>query len=381
MCFRDRHGRRFSVTAVPAKNLAENSPEGGATSKSVSTSGSTSSASSSSQGTSSTRTSSPARPPVKNRRVVRFSARALLLSTVLVYTAYAKYNEDWFLLGPRRGFWFWWRVGPVVAAYVYHAAFKMEPDDDWSALHAWGSDVTIGVISDLRGFYVKCGQFSSARPDVMPPVYIEKLRKLQDELPPSFASKADIEDMLGQYYANSCSPDGSFGDSRKHPFASFDPRSLGAASIGQTHRARLSPEAVEVLLAAEGAPLEGSDKGKKISADVVFKIQYPTAELLFYVDIQCVRTVFRLLAPELMQLLDELKKQFLFEFDYRAELNNCQRMAENMRSAKNQYFVEGLCEVGSFLTLTICGGFVSWGFCVMCYSAKNGQIQNLHNSG
>ena len=72
---------------------------------------------------------------------------------------------------------------------------------------------------------MKVGQLLSARPDLLPAVWIDELTKLQDAAPP-----IPFEVVRGVLEED-------FGSSIAELFESFDERPLAAASIGQVHRA------------------------------------------------------------------------------------------------------------------------------------------------
>jgi ubiquinone biosynthesis protein len=75
--------------------------------------------------------------------------------------------------------------------------------------------------------FVKLGQLLSTRADLLPPVFVEELGKLQDQVAPApaDAARAVLEAELGG------SPD--------DVFAEFDPEPLAAASVAQVYKARL----------------------------------------------------------------------------------------------------------------------------------------------
>ncbi|CAM9934290.1 unnamed protein product, partial [Sphacelaria rigidula] len=100
-------------------------------------------------------------------------------------------------------------------------------------------------------------------------------------------------------------------------FERFDERPLGAASIGQVHRATLK------------------DDGR----DVVVKVMYPNVETMFRSDIKTMKDFCALAQPEHLVMLSEVEKQFLTEFDFREEAKNLQLVRENMRKAYRRQVV------------------------------------------
>jgi aarF domain-containing kinase len=89
-------------------------------------------------------------------------------------------------------------------------------------------------------------------------------------------------------------------------FSQLD-RPLGAASIGQVHSATL----------ANGL-------------EVVVKLQYPDAERFFRNDIRCLKSFCRVFSPENVDLMEEIEKQFVTEFDYRLEAALLRQAATNL---------------------------------------------------
>lgn len=83
------------------------------------------------------------------------------------------------------------------------------------------------VLEELGPTFIKFGQLLSTRVDILPPDYINELRRLQDQVPPFpfFQVKEVIEQELN------CSLELLFEE--------FDETALAAASIGQVHRALL----------------------------------------------------------------------------------------------------------------------------------------------
>ena len=159
----------------------------------------------------------------------------------------------------------------------------------------------------------------SARAEMLPEPYIRRFSKLQGDIPVALTGD-DVTQLLDEAYADVRGGSAAL-------FAEIDrTRSLGAASIGQTHFARLA-----------GAEASGEK--------VCVKVQYPEAQLLFYVDLSCIRTVARLMVPMMLPILTEMQRAFLREFDYRTELTNIQQMVVNRRDPRNKYFTEETCEL------------------------------------
>jgi predicted unusual protein kinase regulating ubiquinone biosynthesis (AarF/ABC1/UbiB family) len=85
------------------------------------------------------------------------------------------------------------------------------------------------LAADLGGLMIKAGQFLSSRLDILPPEITRELESLQDEVAAeTFESiRAQTESELGMPLDRA--------------FTEFEPQPIAAASLGQAHRARLSP--------------------------------------------------------------------------------------------------------------------------------------------
>lgn len=101
------------------------------------------------------------------------------------------------------------------------------------------------TLGDLKGAFVKLGQFAALRYDVLPPPVREALASLHDRVPPLPFETAlrVIESELGR----------PLGEA----YAAFDPEPLGAASIAQVYRARL-PSGEDVAVKVQHPWLEAS---------------------------------------------------------------------------------------------------------------------------
>ncbi len=160
---------------------------------------------------------------------------------------------------------------------------------------------------DLGGLMIKVGQFLSSRLDILPPEITQELEGLQDEVAPEpFASiRVQAEAELGMPLDVA--------------FASFDEVPIAAASLGQAHRARLSPGIA-------------ADVG---FADVVVKVQRTGIEDVVGVDLAALRRVGRWLARvrlvstrvDAPALVEEFAATSLAEIDYLHEAGNAERFA------------------------------------------------------
>lgn len=162
---------------------------------------------------------------------------------------------------------------------------------------------------DLSGLLIKLGQFMSTRLDVLPPEITRELEGLQDEVPavPFEAIRALAERELGVPLENI--------------FSFVDPEPLAAASLGQVHRAVLSPTE------AEAAGL----------VNVVIKIQRPGIDTIVDVDLSALSKVAGWLSrislvnrrADAPALMAEFAATCLEEIDYLNEAANAERFAAN----------------------------------------------------
>lgn len=138
--------------------------------------------------------------------------------------------------------------------------------------HKW-RDEPLRVCLDLRGFYVKVGQLCAGFPgDGLPAPYKESLKVLQENVPPQpFARIKAIAEA-------------EMGCALEDVFAEFEGVPLGAASIGQVHRARLHD-----------------------GTTVVVKVQYPECEKHFRMDFATIVMIFHLVNEVLVPVLDAVQ--------------------------------------------------------------------------
>lgn len=166
------------------------------------------------------------------------------------------------------------------------------------------------VLEELGPSFIKLGQLMSTRADLFPPEYIEEFKKLQDSVPPIPFSdvKAVMEKEL------------------KRPldsiFASFDPDSIAAASVGQVHMARLfTGEKVAVKIIRPGIE-------KKIREDV--RLMYNLAE-----KVERAFEVGRIIGA--VNLVKEFERIIFRELDMLIEAGSIEKFASNFKEDDEIY--------------------------------------------
>lgn len=141
------------------------------------------------------------------------------------------------------------RITSVLVRHGFSSLFErvgLEDSDTEPAPAPGGSDVLDQspsetarrfrlVLEELGPTFVKVGQILSTRPDLVPPVFLDELKKLQSSVPPvAFDEiRTVLEASLG-------------GPSSKH-FANFETSPLASASMAQAHLAQL-PDGTEVVV-------------------------------------------------------------------------------------------------------------------------------------
>jgi predicted unusual protein kinase regulating ubiquinone biosynthesis (AarF/ABC1/UbiB family) len=161
---------------------------------------------------------------------------------------------------------------------------------------------------DLGGLMIKVGQFMSSRLDVLPPEITSELEGLQDEVPP--VAFAEIRELAER----------ELGMLLDRAFVSVDEVPLAAASLGQTHRAVLTP----------------ADAAEVGFAEVVLKVQRPGIADIVEVDLAALKRIggwlsrIRLVSNRVdaPALVNEFAVTSREEIDYLNEAANIERFAE-----------------------------------------------------
>ncbi|RPI15834.1 MAG: AarF/ABC1/UbiB kinase family protein [Ignavibacteriae bacterium] len=163
-------------------------------------------------------------------------------------------------------------------------------------------------LEKLGPTYVKLGQFLSTRSDMMPVEYMDALAKLQDkveEFPYEEVEKIILNEL---------------GVKVSKAFAEFDPKPIGAASIGQVHKAKL-----------------------RDGRDVIVKVQRPDIRDEVVKDLDAFDEIAEFLEKHtdkgkqfmLHATLEEFRKATLKELDYRNEAQNLKVLNKNLEEFKD----------------------------------------------
>ena len=132
--------------------------------------------------------------------------------------------------------------------------------------------------------------------DFVPEIFLKRLRTLQNDVPPR--SIKFVQNLITQ----------EFNCNWNDIFESIDATPLGAASIGQAHRAVL----------------------KSTGEVVCIKVQYPNVEQEFSWDMTTIKSFVGLAVPAHLPYFNEIEKQFASEFDYRIEASNLIKIRNNI---------------------------------------------------
>lgn len=168
----------------------------------------------------------------------------------------------------------------------------------------WGSQRLQQALLDLGGFYVKTGQVLSTRVDLFSKPYTDRLRILQDSLPPVDAQtirKVISEELCG-------------GGDLSELFKELDDEPLGTASIAQVHRGVLND-----------------------GREVAVKVLRPNMEPVLRGDIANLKlfalTLRGRLPVDYYPVFCELERALDGELDFLSEAQSAQKVAASIRHA------------------------------------------------
>jgi len=204
--------------------------------------------------------------------------------------------------GLKRSATFYSLAIPAFLQYKMHIMLD-SPDEAFDELDEHYSQKGLEKILELGGFYTKSGQMAAANiGNAFPEIWQERMSVLQDQCPskPFEIVKQIVEEDFD-------------GKALEDIFDYFEKEPIGAASIGQVHRAVLSKEY----------------GGKK----VVVKVSYPEVEQVFRGDVRTIKMFAEVAQPVHVKPLEEIEKQFMTEFDYREEAIKMNTVRENLERA------------------------------------------------
>ncbi len=165
------------------------------------------------------------------------------------------------------------------------------------------------LLTKLGPAYIKIGQALSTRPDLVPPVYLEELTRLQDQLPPfpNEIAYQFIEEELGA--------------PPQEIYAALSPEPIAAASLGQVYKGKL-----------------------KTGEEVAIKVQRPDLRERITIDLYILRRIagwvqknVKRVRSDLVGILDELGDRIFEEMDYIHEGENAERFFQLYGHIKDIY--------------------------------------------
>lgn len=165
------------------------------------------------------------------------------------------------------------------------------------------------ILTELGPTYIKVGQALSTRPDLVPPLYLEELTLLQDQIPPfpNALAYQFIEEEIGR------PPEEIYDELTPDPVA--------AASLGQVYKAKLKTgETVAVKV-------QRPDLLRRITLDIFIMRRLATWVML---NTKSIRS-------DLVAILDEFSARIFEEMDYGHEGRNAERFADLYGHLKDVY--------------------------------------------
>ncbi|WP_218082821.1 ABC1 kinase family protein [Anthocerotibacter panamensis] len=166
------------------------------------------------------------------------------------------------------------------------------------------------IFTRLGPFYIKIGQALSTRPDLVPPVYLEILTQLQDNVPPFSNTQAYalITQELGRPPAE--------------VYQTLSAEPIASASLGQVYR---------------GTLMTGED--------VAVKVQRPELLPVVTLDLYLLRTLLawakgtfpKIFKSDVVAILDEFGTKLFEEMDYIQEGQNAERFARLLKAIPEVY--------------------------------------------
>ena len=156
------------------------------------------------------------------------------------------------------------------------------------------------LLTELGPAFIKIGQAMSTRPDLVPPVFLEELSKLRDQIPP-FPNEIAFQFIREE-----------LGKDPSEVYAEISSKPIAAASLGQVYRATL-----------------------KTGEQVAVKVQRPGLARGIALDLFVLRKIAALamarisiIRSDLVAITDEFAERIFEEMDYTQEGRNAERFNE-----------------------------------------------------
>ncbi len=174
--------------------------------------------------------------------------------------------------------------------------------------------------------FVKLGQVLSTRSDLLPPVYLDALHRLQDKVEPF--PFADVERTVTT----------ELGVRLSKAFASFDHKPLAAASLGQVHRAEM-----------------------RDGRAVAVKVQRPDIRARIVDDMDAIGTIAEFADAHteagrrfgFCDMVEEFRQSLMAELDYRREADNLRTLGHNLARRRLMVVPRPIADYSTGVVLTM----------------------------
>ncbi len=177
------------------------------------------------------------------------------------------------------------------------------PDDAADVADDEDAEALVDDLESMGPTFVKLGQMLSTRSDLLPPVYLQALARLQDDVEPFGFEEVEriVEEQLGARISKA--------------FQSFDHEPAAAASLGQVHRAVL-----------------------RDGRAVAVKVQRPGIRARVVDDLEVIDELASFVAEHtrfgrqlgFQELAREFRRSTMAELDYTKEAANLRLLGENL---------------------------------------------------
>ena len=195
--------------------------------------------------------------------------------------------------------------GDLVEQARQDPIFAAETRDESTTEQQAAAEELTEDLENLGPTFIKLGQLLSSRSDLFPPVYLEALARLQDDVEP--ISFDEVEEVVTQ----------ELGVRLSKAFSFFDTTPLASASLGQVHRAELR----------DGRP-------------VAVKVQRPGVRQRVAEDLEVLSELAKLADQHtdvgrrmhFAEVVAEFRKTLAGELDYRREATHLRTLSANLES-------------------------------------------------